>query len=334
MKSNNIFFRADGDAEMGLGHVIRSLAFLEMLKDDYTCFFVTKGPTNAVKEIILNSCEELIEIPSSFSVQDELNLLTEMYITKGDLVILDGYHFDTAYQLELKKTNCFLLSIDDIHDCHFVSDVVINHSLGIKPENYSIDEQTQLYLGPKYALLRSPFLMAFEENKRRDKNRLLICFGGADPNNDTVMTLKMIGSNHAYNAISIVVGSAFLFEKELLAFEQVIPRARVYKNISAVAMTRLMEESATAILSASTVSIEYLSIGGCLYVKQTVDNQKYIFKALIEEGYAFDFEKDFGSIDSKEMNKSRQLQLHCFDRKSDERLRAIVNELFSSLNKK
>ena len=50
----------------------------------------------------------------------------------------------------------------------------------------------QLFLGFDYSLLRAPFLEAARrtENPLRREDAVLICFGGADPNNETIRTLK------------------------------------------------------------------------------------------------------------------------------------------------
>ena len=40
-----IYFRADAGAEIGYGHFIRTLALADMLKDDFSCVFVTQAPT-------------------------------------------------------------------------------------------------------------------------------------------------------------------------------------------------------------------------------------------------------------------------------------------------
>lgn len=37
-----IYFRADAGAEIGYGHFIRTLALADMLKDDFSCVFVTQ----------------------------------------------------------------------------------------------------------------------------------------------------------------------------------------------------------------------------------------------------------------------------------------------------
>ena len=43
MELKKIIFRADGNSEVGLGHLSRLFSLVEMLKDKYKCFFLTKS---------------------------------------------------------------------------------------------------------------------------------------------------------------------------------------------------------------------------------------------------------------------------------------------------
>ena len=58
-----IIFRADGNSDIGLGHVIRSLALVEMLKDNFECVFAIQEPVNALVRQIEAVCAELIILP-------------------------------------------------------------------------------------------------------------------------------------------------------------------------------------------------------------------------------------------------------------------------------
>jgi spore coat polysaccharide biosynthesis predicted glycosyltransferase SpsG len=78
-----------------------------------------------------------------------------------------------------------LVYIDDIHDKHFVSDVVINHAAGIQKESYSVAPYTCLLLGTNYALLRPEFL---NYDKRKEGSSLLVCLGGSDRKNGSCST--------------------------------------------------------------------------------------------------------------------------------------------------
>jgi spore coat polysaccharide biosynthesis predicted glycosyltransferase SpsG len=50
---------------------------------------------------------------------------------KGDeIVFLDNYFFTTDYQREIKERGCKLVCIDDMHDEHYVADVVLGFCRG------------------------------------------------------------------------------------------------------------------------------------------------------------------------------------------------------------
>ena len=59
-----IYFRADAGAEIGYGHFIRTLALADMLKDDFSCVFVTQAPTIYQKSEVAKVCE-LVEVPAT-----------------------------------------------------------------------------------------------------------------------------------------------------------------------------------------------------------------------------------------------------------------------------
>jgi RimJ/RimL family protein N-acetyltransferase len=66
--------------------------------------------------------------------------------------------------------------------------------------------------------------------------------------------------------------------------------------LNAEELAELMRRSANAVMSASTVSYEYLAVsGGQLYVVQTADNQKYLFQYLLESKAAKPFIGKFTS---------------------------------------
>ena len=72
----------------------------------------------------------------------------------GDIVVIDGYHFDTSYQRNLLEAKIKLVCIDDLHDKEFLAHMIVNHAPGVKSDKYLAPEGTQYLLGPKYALLR------------------------------------------------------------------------------------------------------------------------------------------------------------------------------------
>src|ERR1035437_10795092 len=89
---HRIFFRADGSSKIGLGHVVRCLALIEMLNRDFECIFLIKDADEKIKHLIERNCK-LIELRSSDFDKEVLEVLN--IVTGNDIVVLDGYCFNS-----------------------------------------------------------------------------------------------------------------------------------------------------------------------------------------------------------------------------------------------
>ncbi len=290
LKKKKIFLRADGDLTTGYGHVIRLLSLAGMLKKKYSCQFIIQQPEKFLKDQILAVCDSIIEIPVSNDYKKEVKHLSEK-IKLQDICVIDGYQFDTSYQAVLKE-KCFkLVCIDDIHDKHFLADVVINHSEGIDEKKYSKEYYTQLFLGVKYAILRKSFLnnLPVIHTFPKKNIRIFINMGGTDIYNYTCKALKKCLQNKAISDIDIVVGGFYDYDDELKKLIQSNKHVAidVYSNLSEKKICSLMKKSHAAICSASTVAYEYASVGGALFIYQTAVNQKNIYSFLLKNKIAF-----------------------------------------------
>lgn len=291
MAKRTIYVRVDGDSEIGLGHIFRCIALCEMLQREFDCRFIVKNPLAVIEQNILHVATQLIPLNEPKDTNEAQFLIRE-YLTAGDIVILDGYHFDSDYQLELKKVGCHVVCIDDIHAFHFYADVIINHSPSIHKSQYSTEPYTQFCLGLDYALLRKPFLDVASGVKTyrsdRDQN-VFICLGGADPQNHILQVLDQF-EGADFQQCFVVVGSAYRFETELQSFiNESELDIQVLKNLEASEMLKLMQQCGVAITSPSTVAVEYLSVGGKLFLFKIADNQNDIFTFLIEHNIAQEF---------------------------------------------
>jgi UDP-2,4-diacetamido-2,4,6-trideoxy-beta-L-altropyranose hydrolase len=329
-KKPKIFFRADGNATIGLGHVIRSLAFAEMIKQYFECYFIIQNPSLSLQKQIQKVCANLIALDANDSMLEEAIFLTQHYFDKSSLVVLDGYVFDTAYQKAIKAIGCKLICIDDINAFHFASDVVINHAGGFSLLEYSTESNTKLYLGPSYALLRTEFQEA-AQNKAPKPNTdsILICFGGADPKNDTLLVLQECIRHKPNASYHLVLGSAYHHWNVLEQYlKNTSANVRILRDLNAKEMVALMQKCPVAITSPSTISYEYLSTGGKLFLKVIADNQIRINNYLISHHLAFEF-KDFPKVDQLSCHSSEQNLL--FDGKQKKRYLKLLFELMLTI---
>ena len=316
-----IYIRADGNAEIGLGHVIRSLALAEMLKEDFDCIFATRFLTDYIRTEARKVCGDIIKLPES---DDHFEAFLSL-LSGEEIVVLDNYFFTTECQKAIKEKGSKLVCIDDMHDRHFVADVVINHAGGIQKESYHVAPYTCLFLGTDYALLRPEFLKRDEKN---ENSFLLVCLGGADKENVTLQILKLLEDKQFQHQCYAVVGDAFQYQQNLIEFQQSSKlNVKVLKNLSAQNMADIMSKCRYAICPPSTVSFEYLSKrGGELYLKITADNQKDIYDFYVKNGIAFDISELFAN-DSLIVQQCVENQKKYFDGQSDKR---IIN-IFKSL---
>ena len=315
-----VFLRADGNSQIGLGHLHRLVALSQILKENFHCVFLTRSLLPGIQDLILQNCHEIVQIgegPMDKEI-DTLKTLSE------DLAIfvLDGYHFGTRYQKEIKDLRHALVCIDDLQSYHFVADAVSNPAGGVNEKSYSKEKYTQLYTGPKYAMLKRPFLNISNNKKQSDSaHSILICMGGADPENFTLTTLRAC-VGHPFQKFYVVIGEAYLHKEQLQKeAHKLSDRVEILINLKAEVLADIMSLCSTAICSASGISYEYLSVSGELYVRKTAQNQKLMYDFLLRSGLAYPFEQ-FRVGPQKVMN-SIALQKQIFDGKAPERLRRI-----------
>lgn len=277
MLKRKIFFRADGNTNLGMGHVLRSLALADILKYDFECIFVTRFVNKYFITEIEKSCSDFIKLS-----EKKHNHFDEFlpYIDKQDIVVLDNYFFTTDYQKKIKAKVFKLVCIDDMHDKHYVADFVINHGIGLKDEQFSVESYTNLCLGWDYALLRKPFLNIIPR-KRIEHKRCLVCIGGADKFNITTNIVRLLEEVKSVENIDVIIGSNFLFRSEL---DKVIStstkKVHIFSSLSAIDMVERMQIADFGILPASTISLEASAVGMPFIVGYYADNQKEYYYAL------------------------------------------------------
>jgi UDP-2,4-diacetamido-2,4,6-trideoxy-beta-L-altropyranose hydrolase len=333
-----VFLRADGGKEMGLGHIFRMIALAGILKDDFDCFFIIKKPGSAITELLGTYHYDIQSLYENDLHEAAVNETLNHPITTRDILVLDGYHFDTAYQQAIMQTiGCKLVCVDDIFAFPFLADMVINHAGGLMKEIYTVAPGSRLLLGPAYAILRKQFYSVLPKTKlSRTGEHIFINFGGADADNFTAWVVDQVLSLPHVKKISVVLGAAFTYIDELLRLKEAHPVLNVYISITADELIEIMKDAEIAICSASTISYEFCSVTGLLFLLQTADNQTSLYNYLIAEKMALPFEELGEVISSKNFNElynhSVANQAKTFDGFAGDRLRKEFNRLYLKNN--
>ncbi len=300
MNSPKIIIRVDGNFSIGLGHIYRGIALAEMLKDEFDVHFLLRSDStfSPVKEAGF----DYLVLPGDISTQEEPQWFNEN-IPRESLIILDGYEFKSVYQKAIKDFGFKLVYIDDLVREHMYADLVINHSPGIKPEDYSAEPYTRFALGLKYAILRPAFLEAAKQKREIDKiDTAFVCFGGADIYDLTLKATKALLQINQINKINVVVGAAYR-HKEVYALQERQTRVNIFKNLSEKEMLAVMQECNFAIVPSSSILYEVLAVKMPVVTGFYVDNQQKIFIGL-QKLDVFEGISDFKEITKEQLVKT------------------------------
>jgi len=285
-----ILFRADGNSEIGLGHLYRLFSLIEMLKEHFQFTFVSSE--NSTVNIIPNSYQLKI-IPSQITIKEEPEWISKEFDKNNTLLIADGYQFNSSYQRKIKEKGFKFVYIDDLASEHMFADLIINHSPNITSQIYSAEPYTKFALGTKYALLRPAFLDLIAKEKTVQKiDKAFVCFGGADPYDLTLKATKALLKTPQVKKIDIVLGGAYS-HKEIYTLTQ--KNIKIYQNISEEELMKTMVTSNFAIAPASTILYELCCVQIPVLSGYYVNNQKKIYngfankKAIFEMGNMKDF---------------------------------------------
>ncbi len=280
---NQLLFRADGNAQIGLGHVMRCMAMADMVQGDFSMRFALTVPSSDVRALIEKAGIAVVELPEVGSEKAFLD-----HIQPDTIVVLDGYAFDKAFQRAVRERAKKLVFIDDLAVGHQVADVIINHAGGIAEANYEAESYTRFYLGPYYALLRPEFRQPGGFAPPPADGPIFVSFGGTDAGNVSLTALKAIQQVDATLPVHLILGP-FHPDRAAMAidaFQSQLPNLTIGQNLTAAQMVDALQQCSLAITACSTIAYEVCAVNRPLITVLTADNQARLAQFLSEEKLA------------------------------------------------
>lgn len=284
-----IYFRADASINIGYGHFIRTLALADMLKDNFDCTFFTCHPTSYQIGEMKKVCRYVV-------LNEETHFDDLLLNLQGDeIVVLDNYFYHTEYQCQIKAKGCKLVCIDDIHDKHYVADVLINPSL-IDVSLFDVEPYTRLCLGFEWMLLRKAFLESERIRRTVKISNVCLCFGGSDYCNLTDKFINLLLKKEFITNVFAIIGDKYSGSGQC-------PDSRVsyLHNLSSDRMVNILNNTDLAILPASTVCLEALACGTPVAAGYFVDNQTEDFMSFSAQGLIYPL-GDLVNLEEKRIN--------------------------------
>lgn len=205
-------------------------------------------------------------------------------------VVLDGYHFTSDYQREVKESGLDLLFIDDNGDGdHYYADIILNQNLHAH-ENLYVNREpyTRLLLNTRYVLLRHEFLK-WHEWKREIQDvarKVLVTVGGGDPDN---LTLKVVQALQQVNLDGLetvaVVGASNSRYQEIQGWARA-SRFPIRLESNARNMAELIAWADVAVSGGGSTCWEFAFMGLPSITMILADNQEPISEQLEAKGAA------------------------------------------------
>jgi spore coat polysaccharide biosynthesis predicted glycosyltransferase SpsG len=277
---------------------------------------------------------------------DEFKCLHEKNITKpGNIIVLDNYTFDEAYQSAMKKNGTKTVYIDDLIAFNYDVDVLINQAENVKESDYKTSRSVKFCLGTKFILLREPFLKAAGSERRLKKiESVFVSFGGADMDNvsrKVVNALLKFPQLKNIHVLSSSVNENIDKWKSEFKENSVV---KFHSDLKAEEVCSLMQNCELALGPCSNLSLELCSIGIVFIAGTTASNQDNYYKALsanscilgigkwqeVNEQALYDKLASVMIYDEKDLSWFVKNQRHFIDGESGKRLLDVFLKLAQS----
>lgn len=192
----------DGNTNIGLGHVFRSINLAKYLLPNKIHFLVEDY--GGAKKIIRGSgfsnvkaLKKRINVKSD--IKKTINYLKKYKI---QLLIVDKYGIKLTYLKKLKKTVRVVL-ISDLRKIDYPADLIVNGFVGFRNKISFNQFGSKCLIGPSFQILDPRFT---KKKEYKTKFKLLVTFGGSDEKNITEILCKQLIQSFPKIKTKIIIG--------------------------------------------------------------------------------------------------------------------------------
>lgn len=282
-----IYFRADGNSQIGMGHLLRCASIAQRVLKYTKCIFLCSDDKSAqvVRKLRIDT-EVLNTAPFSIEEAD----LIGSKLNGNDLILTDSYLVTADYLLRLKEKSK-VVYIDDLVKDAFDVDALINYnSYASKEEYLYLYKDTPpanlptFWLGSRYVPLREEFSSTKHFDKKQ--NEILITAGGSDSLNlagsiVSVLSTRILDSDVVFN---VVAGAMNPNYDKLTGIAQKDSRIKIFRSVDN--MVALMSECTMAVSAGGSTCYELCAMELPFIVFSYADNQIKLSKDMGQKGAA------------------------------------------------
>lgn len=283
-----ILFRADGNAVIGAGHIMRCLSIGIAARNlGVECCYVTSD--EAFLDV-LEKNEFRVEVMHSryTEMNDEISIFEKIILRESpDIIVVDSYFVTPGY---LKKIKLYtkLAYIDDVMSFAYPVDVLINYNIYGRQTDYKklYDKENlpQLLLGSSFTPLREEFQSGEMIKINQSIKNILFSAGGADPERMALRFAEKIVNERECKDIKfhIIMGN---FEPDKEKLEKIaLCHNNVCLHSNIKKMSSLMRQCDLAVSAAGSTLYELCACGVPTITYVLEDNQLYGANAFEQKG--------------------------------------------------
>ena len=283
MRGRSLLVRADADARIGSGHVMRCLAIAQAFQDagGSVCWLSSALPAALEARLEREGIEVLPRAAGAAA------LATACVAARASWVVIDGYALGPEYASAGRGAGARALIVDDDGAAgQYPADIIVDPNVFASPAGYvNRPADARLLCGPDYALLRRELTAAgVAAPKRQSAERVLCTFGGADPAGLSALAIEAFGSLSQATELRLLVGGANPRLTELQALAR--GRSRLAVVYDASDMRAHLEWADLAVTAAGGTCLELAFMGVPAIVAVTADNQRRVAAAFVSRGAA------------------------------------------------
>lgn len=187
LSRKKIAFRVDGYSSLGMGHVYRTLTLAYALVNHDVCFICNELYKEGIQKLRSANMNVI-------TIKDDDELLDWLSDNKIDILVNDRLDTSIDYVKAIKKRVNRFVSFEDLGEGAHIADAVVN-------EIYEVGSRyPHVYTGSDYVCLRDEFLTARPSEYKDEVSRVLVMFGGTDPQN---LTQRVYDTAQRYNSTRV-----------------------------------------------------------------------------------------------------------------------------------
>lgn len=281
-RKTDIIIRADGNARIGAGHLMRCLTIAEEIRHKERVVFWCADQASAelaesrgyiVRVLGTDYRDMLSELPrwEAWAQQEQ-----EKPESLRPTILVDSYYVNAEYLQALRAYGRVCL-LDDMQQQAWPVDGVINYNAFAQRESYErlyagqdrLAGETALYIGPAYVPLRPQFIGRKYQVQEQVKE-ILITTGGGDLENIAGQILERIVNTEC--RIHVVSGPYHPHGAWLEEYALRHPHVTVHRQVTE--MAALMEQCDLAITAGGTTVYELCALGVPFICFSYAENQE------------------------------------------------------------